>query len=147
MHNSNKSLCKVLTAFLQCCIGWFDMRKNDLIKKLQAMSGNPEIMLWNGLVGDFVPIGNIGDADLVKQTKDNYMKIATWREQRDGVQPDTDRLKELEQNYQKVCRYELNRFVTQEDIKSGHYKQKRIMYIDAKLTGKRSMDRQGVIDY
>ena len=123
------------------------MRKNDLIKKLQAMEGNPEIMLWNGLVGDFVPIGHIGDADLVKQTKDNYMKIAMWRNQRDGVQPDTEYLKELEQTYQRVCKYELNRFVTQEHVKAGYYKKKRIMYIDAKLTGKRSMDRRGVIEY
>ena len=27
------------------------MKKNDLIKKLQQIEGNPEIVLWNGMVG------------------------------------------------------------------------------------------------
>lgn len=35
------------------------MRKNKLIEILQSMSGNPEIVMWNGYVGDFMPIGNI----------------------------------------------------------------------------------------
>ena len=32
------------------------MRKNDLIELLQSIQGNPEIMFWNDLVGDVVPL-------------------------------------------------------------------------------------------
>lgn len=34
------------------------MRKNDLIKMLESIKGNPEIMFWNGIVGDVVPISS-----------------------------------------------------------------------------------------
>ena len=29
------------------------MKKNELIAKLQAIKGNPDIVLWNGTVGDY----------------------------------------------------------------------------------------------
>ena len=30
------------------------MKKNDLIKPLQTIEGNPDIVLWNGFVQDLV---------------------------------------------------------------------------------------------
>lgn len=35
------------------------MRKNQLIELLQQLKGNPEIVVWNGLVGDIMPIAEI----------------------------------------------------------------------------------------
>lgn len=55
------------------------MRKNDLIELLQSIKGNPEIMFWNGLVGDVVPLTkNIFPIELHKNSleyKKNYMKV------------------------------------------------------------------------
>jgi hypothetical protein len=46
------------------------MRKNDLIKLLQEIDGNPEVSLWNGFVGDWMPISKeIEVIELVKNEK------------------------------------------------------------------------------
>lgn len=120
------------------------MRKNDLIKKLQALDGNPEVMLWNGFVGDFVHIGEVGQSWLVKQTRSSWMAQIMHQEQ--VTDADGEYLQELKSLYDKI-EYGVNRYVTQEDIRNGLYKKKVIAYIDAKPAGKSSSDRCGSIDY
>jgi hypothetical protein len=121
------------------------MRKNDLIKKLQTIKGNPDVMLWNGFVEDFVPIGSIGTSVIVKQTKSDWMMHVKWAEGRtDDYTPEYR--KELEDSYRKIS-YEHNSLVDQEDFKNGRYKKKTIAYIDAKMIGKSLSDRQGLMQY
>ena len=51
------------------------MRKNDLIKLLQTIEGNPEIVLWNGFVGDYQNISpKLVEGDLVKKTLEYYLE-------------------------------------------------------------------------
>lgn len=45
------------------------MRKNDLIAKLQNIKGNPEVVLWNGFVGDYQHLAEPTEGDLVKKTE------------------------------------------------------------------------------
>lgn len=120
------------------------MRKLDLIKKLQELKGNPEIMLWNGHVGDFVPVGDLGVSDLVKISKESWMRGVKAEAHRDGEELEPE--SELNRMYNKIS-YESNRFVSEADIKTGLYKRKKIGYIDAKLTGKTTWDRLGNISY
>ena len=42
------------------------MRKNQLIKLLQEIKGNPEVMVWNGFVDDYMPIGGVDTNTLYK---------------------------------------------------------------------------------
>ena len=59
------------------------MKKNELIAKLQAIKGNPEIVLWNGTVGDYQHIGSLVEGDLVKQTLHDYIERCRMEKCRD----------------------------------------------------------------
>ncbi len=130
------------------------MRKQDLINKLQTIPGNPEVMLWNGVVQDFVPIGNIGSHSLVKITKEWFVRCIRNEEYLNGLDPDNPKNcftakssdEELEKLYNRE-KYELNGFVYNDDIKEKRYKKKNIVFIDAKITGKKSYGRGFDIDY
>ena len=127
------------------------MRKNDLIKKLQEIKGNPEVMLWNGFVSDFVPIGNIMDCILVKQTFEHYLEMCRletccgkkdWSFQFSGNEID-----DLCQSYKQYVEWQHTEFVTEEDVVKKRYKKKNIVVIDTKHTGKTAYDRAGSIRY
>ena len=134
----------VLTAYWRCCIVWFDMRKNELIKQLQAIEGNPEVMLWNGLVGDFVPIRNVGKEKLTKWGKETWMLYVKREDVLYKRQPVSD--EDLEKMYSEIG-YEYNRYVEQEDIEKGLYKQKTIAFIQPKVVGKPSISFRDSIYY
>ena len=44
------------------------MLKNQLIEMLQGIKGNPEVMVWNGLVDDYMPLGSVDTNTLYKQS-------------------------------------------------------------------------------
>ena len=50
------------------------MRKNQLIELLQEIKGNPEVMVWNGLVDDYMPLGSVDTNTLYKQSIDFIYK-------------------------------------------------------------------------
>lgn len=45
------------------------MRKNDLIKRLQEIEGNPEIVVWNGFVEDYQPLKGLSIQLIVKECR------------------------------------------------------------------------------
>lgn len=52
------------------------MRKNDLIKMLESIKGNPEIMLWSHLVGDVIPISSkMEEVDLYKDSLEYKQRV------------------------------------------------------------------------
>jgi hypothetical protein len=120
------------------------VRKNELIKKLQELKGNPEIMIWNGIVEDFVNIGEIGIHSLVKPTRKDWINRVRYEEilYNEGF---TDE-RTLIADYNKIP-YEQNEYVTDEDIKQGYYKKKNIGYISSKKANKTSTSRSFNIDY
>lgn len=128
------------------------MRKNDLIKLLQDLPGNPEIKLWNGLVGDVVDIKqDITQVRLVKQSSDDYIERCRIEECRDRndwrFQFTSDEIAGLSKNYKKHSEWELNEYVDSDRIKNKDYKQKIIYVIDAKIMNKKCYDRLGKISY
>jgi hypothetical protein len=127
------------------------MRKNDLIKLLQGIKGNPEILLWNGHAGDFMNIKGTLTSDLVKMTKEYYLEMCRLEECFDkqdwNFQFSPEEKARLEANYAKVIEWEPNEFVTTEDVKDGRYKSKKVLYIEPKVRGKTSWDRAGSFSY
>ena len=126
------------------------MRKNDIIKKLQEIKGNPEILLWNGMVCDWMQISSIKESYLTKITKEFWVrsienerivdsKDITYRLPQEEVDRAEKRWKKFE--------WEDNPYVTKEDVKEGRYKTKTVFYIDAKLRGVNTSDRLGGISY
>lgn len=61
------------------------MKKNTLIKMLQDIKGNPDIFLWNGIVGDYQDIKTISEFDLLKRTFEDYVSRLECEEIRDGL--------------------------------------------------------------
>lgn len=126
------------------------MRKNDLIVKLQAIKGNPEVVLWSGFVGDYQHLAQPTEGDLVKRTLENYLEMCRLEDARDSknwnLQLSEEAVQELKSYYKKFT-YEHNNYVTQEDIKEGRYKSKRVIYLSAKLRGETSYSRGGDLHY
>ena len=126
------------------------MKKNDLIKKLQGIKGNPDIVLWNGFVGDYQHIAEPTEGDLVKETLENYLEMCRLETARDAkdwdLQLPPDEVEELKGSYRDF-KYEHNNYITQEDIREGRYKKKRVIYLPAKLRNETSYGRGGDLHY
>lgn len=119
------------------------MKKNDLVKLLEGLEGNPDVVLWNGYVGDYMHIKGLSDAHYSqmvefdgKKDRNDFNYVLT-----------TDEIEELKKDYKKYINWETNPYVTLEDIKDKRYSKKRIVYIEATLRGKSSFDRSGSMSY
>lgn len=119
------------------------MRKNDLIKLLNALPGNPEVVLWNGFVDDFHHINReIVEVTLVKHSKD----FLRWRCRR----PDAPELSEEECDKAfKEQEWDFpNRFASAEQFSDWYGKhRKRVYALNGNLRGKSCWDRQGTMSY
>jgi hypothetical protein len=127
------------------------MRKNDLIKQLQAIKGNPEVVLWNGFVGDYMHIDNLVPSDLVKITKEYWIRSVLNEECIDrkdwNYQLPEQEVKELERRHKTEIQWELNEYVSEEDIANKRYKKKSVVFIQPKKRGVSTFDRVGTIEY
>lgn len=128
------------------------MRKNDVIALLNKLEGNPEVVLWNGFVGDYQHFNKkLVKGYLVKQTLSHYIEMCRLEEcqlRRDwDFRFTNDELDDLKRMYRKVCKWEVNEFVTQEDIDHKRYDVKRVIYIQPKVRNETYFDRMGVVSY
>ena len=128
------------------------MKKSKLIEMLNRLEGDPEIKLWNGMVGDWMDIDReLVPSDLVKQTLEHWLemcRIDDCRDRRDwDYQLPAEEVVRLKKDYNRVNTWELNPFVTLEDVKEKRYKLKNIYILNAKTKGVKAFDRLGDIDY
>jgi hypothetical protein len=128
------------------------MKKDKLIKMLQDIPGNPDIVLWNGMVGDWMDISPKPiEQELVKQSFDHFVRHVEFERKRDKNDFDYKlpavEVEKLKSSYRRHYSWELNEFVTEDDITSGSYKAKRVVVINAKPRGVSTWDRLGKIEY
>ena len=128
------------------------MKKSKLIEMLNRLEGDPEIKLWNGMVGDWMDIDReLVPSDLVKQTLEHWLemcRIGDCHDRRDwDYQLPAEEVARLKKDYNRVNTWELNPFVTLEDVKEKRYKLKNIYILNAKTKGVKAFDRLGDIDY
>lgn len=128
------------------------MKKSKLIAMLNELKGDPDIVLWNGMVGDWMDISpKLVEGELVKQSLRQAVAMYEFERKRDTNNFDyvltQKELNSMRSSYKKNWNWEDNEFVTQEDIKEGRYVKKRVVYIDAKKRGVHTWDRLGNIDY
>lgn len=123
------------------------MKKNDMIKTLQSLKGNPDILLWNGMVCDYMHIGQMVEVHLFKMTLSYYLECCRMEQclklNDANYQHSEQRIEYLKKMYKKVISWEESEYITLEDVKAGKYTVKKAFMIDAKLRGKTSMDRAG----
>jgi len=127
------------------------MRKNDLIKQLQAIKGNPEVVLWNGYVGDYMHIDKPVQSELVKMHKDYWIESVRLEDCRDrkdwSYQLPEAKIKELEHRHKTEIQWEINEYVNEEDIAKKRYTKKSVVFLQAKKRGISTFDRVGGIEY
>lgn len=137
------------------------MRKNDLIKMLESIKGNPEIMLWSSLVGDIVPISSkMEEVELYKDSLEYKQKvyeneyILSLKNGELTDLPDEtefhEKLKSLRQEAEaayKKEKYEYRLYMNEKLIKSGTLKKKKVVVMQPRIVGKSSWDRFGEIKY
>jgi hypothetical protein len=127
------------------------MKKNDLIKMLQEVQGNPDILLWNGAFGDWMDIEKeLVPHILVKQSEQDYSRHCAFEIKRDknDFNYELTKAENLDtKKWYKNVSWELNSFVTKEDITTKRYKQKNILFLNAKSRGVKTFDRLGNIEY
>lgn len=119
------------------------MRKNKLIELLQAIDGNPEIVLWNGFAGDYQHIDpKFVESLLVKDCKEFVKSMVEYQTKKPLSE---ERLNEI----CKKRKWQLpNPFVEEELYKEWYGKnQKRVIIINPKLRGEQTFDRLGTISY
>jgi hypothetical protein len=126
------------------------MRKNKLIQLLQDIEGNPDILLWNGMVGDWMDIQKPIHQFLYKMTLEHYLDTCKYESKRVLKDPNyqlpEEEIARLTKCY-KTYSWEDNEWITQEDINNKKYKCKKVVYLQHKPRGIKSWDRFGDISY
>jgi hypothetical protein len=128
------------------------MKKSKLIAMLNALPGDPDIKLWNGMVGDWMEISpKLVEQDLVKETLTHWLEMCRLAECRDrndwSYQMPAEKVERLTKNYSNVHSWDINDYVTQEDIQTKRYNVKKVLLMQPKKKGVKTWDRQGTMEY
>ena len=130
------------------------MKKSKLIKLLQEIEGDPDIFLWNGVVGDWMDIRALEKLTLERQTVAGYSHYLNLeRVVRDGKQPYTE--KDCEKFYKSsgADRWEAVTYdpefaeIRKKNLERKYLVEKVVFVIDAKPRGIETWDRVGCIRY
>jgi hypothetical protein len=122
------------------------MRKNALIKYLQGIKDNPEVVLWNGFVEDYMPIAVVEPLTLYREDREHVRSMLNHSLFR------TKRAPVSEEGLEEAMQYrdwELpNSFYSEEQIRD-YYKgnKKTVLIIEAGERGKSIFDRRGTVRY
>lgn len=128
------------------------MRKSKLLELLNSIEGNPDIKLWNGYVEDWVDIDNkLVPTQLTRMTLAHWLESCRWETCRDlndwGYQLPAEEVVKLTKAHSRVCKWEVNPYVTQENINAKWYEVKTVQIMQAKSKGEKTFDRAGDISY
>jgi hypothetical protein len=128
------------------------MKKSKLIAMLNALPGDPDIKLWNGMVGDWMEIDpTLVAQELVKQTLEHWLEMCRLQDCRDrndwDYQMPAEEVARLTKSYSKLHKWEMNPYITLEDVKAKRYSTKKVLIMQSKRKGVKTFDRFGDISY
>jgi len=133
------------------------VKLNKLIEELQKIKGNPDILLWNGLVGDAVQLDKEIQIDYQYRYSPEYfissMKM-DWCEANgkdfDKIIPE-ETLKKFKEEAKILSRkhgYDFpNPFFDEKDYERYFDKKKKVIILQPIIAGKTYQDRLGEITY
>lgn len=118
------------------------MKVSDLIALLEKQPKNSQVVVWNGMVGDYMPLG---DLFTVEHLKFN----AQWWWSRESVDNPSYTMEDAQRDAKMYSRWDdVNPYFTEELCKKYYQKRKKKMVvIEPKPAGKTTFDRFGVINY
>lgn len=123
------------------------MKKNKLIELLQQIEGNPEIVIWNGYVDDYMNIStDVEKITLVKETKSFIYEslVGQWCSENktfDVPEEVSAKLKQQSEQLFKERSWDFpNNYVTEEEFERWYGNKTLTKYVLApKLRGKTSI--------
>lgn len=123
------------------------MRKNDLIKLLKQIPGNPEMAIWNGFVDDWQGIAKqLTTIELVKHSRTFLESVINSQNFSDGLPPIT--AEELDARMKREEWTLPNRFVEPQKMKEWYgSRRKKLLVLSCNLRHKTSHDRLGSMTY
>jgi len=120
------------------------MKKSEMIKVLNEIKGDPEILIWNGLAEDYMKISSIKSDFLYKEDDKFTLNILNLERVEQGLLP----LEELPVQYKKKEWEFVNGFYSKRDIPKYYQKKtKPIGMIHCYLRNKSLSGRFGTIKY
>ena len=122
------------------------MRKNELIKILEGISGNPQVVIWNGYVGDYNNISSdVESIELVKNSREFLEAAINHQRSSEGLGPISD--SEMS-DIMRSQEWDLPNSVADSDMERWYGKRrKRIVVLEPVARGKESYGRPGTICY
>lgn len=127
------------------------MKKNTLIKLLQNIKGNPDIVLWNGFVDDYMHISkDIGEIILAKKTKkgiEQDLQFVYFQNTGKVLDMTSDDIKaKVQERYTSQKFGDINDYTFERD-KDYYGKTKTMVCLNFELRHKEVFDRLGTIKY
>lgn len=123
------------------------MKKNDLIKLLQSIEGNPDVLIYNGFVEDYQDLDrNYIPTKLYKYCKNFLKKMLILENLRDNINTIGISDKELNNIYRNHDWELVNEFCSEEDLKN-RYTSKKVVIFNTKSRNKETFNRLGSIKY
>lgn len=124
------------------------MKKNELISILQGIEEDCDILIWNGTVGDYNNIKGLVPSTLNRVSEEYRIQSYQLERCKDESNWKYKLSNEEIHRIRAVKReYEIMQYVTEEDVASGRYEEKRVLFIDIELRNKEYWDREGSISY
>lgn len=117
------------------------MKKSELIRELEKLSGDPEVVLWNGIAEDWMPISTVGCVRLTKPTKSRFSATLKLEAMERSQTLPTE--KEVDTAYRQLDWRVLG------PVFSGPVegRNKSVIMLQASLRGKSMWDRLGTVRY
>jgi hypothetical protein len=122
------------------------MKKSKLIKQLNAMRGDPDILVWNAHLSDYVDIENkLTHSYLVRMTFEWYCKSLEYdrvveKQDTDYRIPESE-LPELQKAYDEQTGWGVNELITYRDVTARKYHRKYVLFMKTKGRGLKATHR------
>lgn len=132
------------------------MKKSELIKKLNEINGDPEVLVWNGFVGDYQKVSsNVEETILFKECTDSIFKNLVFEEMKNRKSFD-----ELPEDLMVKLRAEAKEYASKREweLRNLHFddetakrvygkNKKKVVILELKNRGKEAFDRLGTFSY
>ena len=106
------------------------MKKNELIKLLEEIKGNPEVVFWGGFVGDWMHIDKPEQHKLYKTSLEKYIIRCQFKSRYDKVQPTENA---LVKSYEELDWEFANKFISDDELQG--FRSKNIILLQPKPRG------------
>ena len=122
------------------------MKKSKLIRLLNTVKGDPDVLVWNCQLSDYVDIEHqLTHSHLVRMTFEWYCKLLEYDRIAEKQDPDyripESELPELQKAYDAETGWGVNDLINYKDVSARKYHRKYVLFMKTKGRGLRAVKR------